>query len=316
MMNTKKKAEGDFTLCIVGLGLMGASLAMALRGFHDAQIIGLNRSEESIDRALQDGVIDEGFSWVCRKNAVIEALRRSDLVIVCLYAGAALDFFRDYARYGKPGSVWSDVTGVKESFAQRVLPYLPEGVDFLGAHPMAGRECNGYESAIPDLYQGCNYILVPRPNNRPESLALLREMTEYVGAARITIADAAQHDNMIAFTSQMAHVLASAIVQNPRLFPSEGFEGNSFGDLTRVARGISGEMWSELFVLNKRALCDVLSELEGEIRQMRQQIETGDEAGIRRTLQSTSERKERWESARAERVAAQQKQEEAIHAER
>lgn len=310
MMENSNTMEGpsSFTICVVGMGLMGASLAMALRGFHDAHIIALNRSEKAIEQALKDGVADEAYSFVKHQERAEEALGRSDLVIVCLYATAAIDFIQKYARYGKNGSVWSDVTGVKESFIANVLPYIPEGVDFVGGHPMAGRECSGYESALPDLYQGCNYIFTPIDTNKRESIDLLREMATYIGASRIAEATAEEHDDHIAFTSQMAHVLASAIVQNTRLFPSEGFEGNSFGDLTRVARGISGEMWSELFVLNKKALTGVLDELESEIRNMRLQIENDDEDGICQTFQSTAERKAIWEEHRSQRLAKQQKE--------
>lgn len=308
-MNMKHKNERPLNICIVGLGLMGASLAMALRGFRQARIIALNRSEKAVQQALSDGIVDEAYSWVQREKAAASAVGSADLTIVCLYAGAAIEFLKTFGRYGKVGSVWTDVTGVKEEFIRRIRPHLRQGVDFVGGHPMAGRECNGYESALPGLYKGCNYILTPQEHNRPESVALLREMAQHIGVARITEATPAEHDDKIAFTSQMAHVLASAIVQNHHLFPSEGFEGNSFGDLTRVAHGINGEMWSELFVLNKRALSNVLLELEAEIRSMREQVEENDVQAIQKTLSSTCDRKAAWEKRHQQRATQPEQKE-------
>lgn len=297
-----KPEVGPFTVTVVGLGLMGASLAMALKGFKDAHIIGLNRSEDSVRRALTEGAVDEGYSWIKEEGAARTALGCSNLVVICLYADAAMDFLRGFGGSCKAGAVVTDVTGVKEAMIALAEESLPSNVDFVGAHPMAGRECSGYESAIPDLFAGCNYVITPHEKNRPESIALVQDMARYVGAGRITMADAATHDEMIAYTSQMAHVLASAIVQNSRLTPSLGFEGNSFGDLTRVARGISGGMWSELFVLNRAPLSAVLRELEESIADLRQRTEAGDKEGIRKILEDTARRKAEWEERHEENV--------------
>lgn len=305
-----EREQNRFTIAIVGLGLMGASLAMALKGFKNARILGLNRSDGPLKRALSEGVIEEGASWTEDENAAREVLAQTDLLVICLYADAAMEFLRRFGKSCKPGSVVTDVTGVKEAVISLAEDCLPANVEFVGAHPMAGRECSGYESAIADLFQGCNYVITPTEKNGPEAVALIEEMARYAGAGRITYAEASVHDEMVAYTSQMAHVLASAIVQNSRLMDSLGFEGNSFGDLTRVARGIDGEMWSELFVLNGKALSPVLLELEGSIAELRRFSEEGDKAGIRRVLEDTAERKGNWElRAAAGRQQGERKQE-------
>lgn len=297
-----KPETGPFTVAVAGLGLMGASLAMALRGFKDARIIGLNRSAKPVECSLAEGVADEAYSWVREEGAARAALGRSDLVVICLYADATMEFLRRFGGDCKAGAVVTDVTGVKAAVIDLARESLPPEVDFVGAHPMAGRECSGYESAIPDLFVGCNYVITPDEKNRTESIALVQSMAAHVGAGRITMADAATHDEMIAYTSQMAHVLASAIVQNSRLTPSLGFEGNSFGDLTRVARGISGGMWSELFVLNKEPLSAVLRELEESIADLRRKAEAGDKEGICHILEDTARRKAEWEARHEENV--------------
>lgn len=281
-------------ISMIGMGLMGGSLAMALRGWRQATIVGVNRSEGAIREALDREIIDEGYV-LCEQTAQ-KALSYSDLAVICLHPRATLDFLRDYGRFAKAGSVWSDVVGVKKSVIAYARKILPVSVDFVGAHPMAGRELSGFDAAVPTLFHGCNYVLAPVPGNKRESVDLLRDMALYAGAGRITIAEPERHDRMIAYTSQMAHVLAAAIVQNPLLLESRGFEGGSFRDVTRVAT-LNESMWSELFVLNKDALSEVLRQLEGDVAALRGLIESGNEAILKETLSAATKRKQGWKDA-------------------
>lgn len=281
----------SMTITIVGLGLMGGSMAMALRGFRQARLIGFNRGETALREALDAGVIDEGY--VINEQVAPKALRDSDLVVLCLYPQATLDFAQKYARFFKAGCVVTDLVGIKGSIIQGVRQALPPSADFVGAHPMAGREVSGFSAAQATLFNGCNYVIAADEKNRPESVELIKEMALYVGAGRITFAQAQQHDEMIAYTSQMAHVLAAAIVRSPSLFPSKGFEGGSFRDLTRVAT-LNDRMWSELFVLNKEALGKTLRQLIGDLTDLTELIEAGKQEEIRRELENSTRRKEEW----------------------
>jgi prephenate dehydrogenase len=273
------------------MGLMGGSLAMTLRGFRDARIIGINRSKSPLAAALASGVIDEGYALDEEQTKRI--LGESDLMVLCLYPQLTIDLLKRFAPCFRPGGVVTDVVGVKELVIRAARETLPESVDFVGAHPMAGRELSGYEAAVPGLFQGCNYVLTPMPWNKPESVQLVREMALYVGAGRITVTTPEHHDRMIAYTSQMAHVLASAIVQSPHLLESKGFEGGSFRDVTRVAKLHPG-MWSELFVLNREALGPVIRNLEDDLAALRELIERGDRAGLYAALAQSTARKETW----------------------
>lgn len=280
-----------FIITIVGMGLMGGSFAMALRGFRDAHIIGVNRSEGPIREALDAGVIDEGY--VLSDFTAKKALSHCDLCIVCLYPEHMLELFETYGTLFKSGAVVTDVAGVKTPVIDKARALLPEHVDFVGAHPMAGREVSGYSAAIATLFNGANYVITPTSWNKTASVALIRELALYIGAGRVTMADSLHHDKMIAYTSQMAHVIAAAIVKSNHLLESKGFEGGSFRDCTRVAT-LNETMWSELFALNRDALSPVLDELIGGLGALNELIKKGDREGLRMSLAESSRRKEEW----------------------
>ncbi len=286
----------DFNIAIIGLGLMGGSMALALRGFREGRIMGFARREETVASALSREMIDEGY--VLDDRHARAALARADLAIVCLFPEAARDFLGRFGDCFKRGAVVTDVTGVKEGMAHWAREALPEGVDFVGGHPMAGREQSGLDAALPTLFRGCNYILIPSPWNSCSSIDLLREMALFVGAGRVILTDAAHHDRMIAYTSQMAHVLAGAIAQMPWMLESKGYEGGSFRDLTRVAT-LNPDMWSELFVQNKKELTEVLDALLGNLTRMRDEIAGGERAALREELSRATRRKEEWLSCKA-----------------
>jgi prephenate dehydrogenase len=280
-----------FTITIIGMGLMGASLAMALPGFKNARIIGINRSKTPLEAALASKIIDEGF--LLDDAAVQRVLAETDLTVICLFPQLTIEIMKRFSSDFKPGSVVTDVVGVKQAVIDSAHESLPESVDFVGAHPMAGVEASGYDAAFPALYQGCNYILTPMPWNKPESVQLVRDMALHAGAGKITIATPEQQDRMIAYTSQMAHVLAAAIMRSPHLMESKGFEGSSFRDVTRVAT-LQPALWSELFLLNRQALVPVLERLEDDLAALRKMIERNNRAALVAELTQTSNLKESW----------------------
>ena len=150
-------------IAIIGLGLIGGSMARRLRGFRDCTIVAYNRSQESIDLALTDGVIDEGYS------DPKDAMRDADLIIMCLYPQLNVDFVSDNLDVIKDGAVITDVTGVKGFIVREMKKILPDTVDFIGGHPMAGREVGGYKSSTDTLFDNAPYIVTPDKNSKPES---------------------------------------------------------------------------------------------------------------------------------------------------
>lgn len=278
-----------FRVTIVGLGLMGGSLAKALRGWHDAEIIGVDNDKSVLDRALADGTIDRYYH--ADEMLPAEALS-SEVVVIAVHPAAALDFLEKYGAYACTESVWTDIVGVKKLVLEYAKKYIPAGVDFIGGHPMAGLEMFGYNHSIAELFRQCNYVIVRPEGVRDESLNLIMDMVFYIGASRITFSDALHHDMMIAYVSQMPHVLAPAIIASANYFESKGFEGGSFHDLTRVGT-LDPKLWSELFMLNREPLASVLKELEETTAYLRRMIETGDERSLVAALAENAKRKDK-----------------------
>lgn len=277
-----------FKVTVVGLGLMGGSLAKALRGWRGAVITGIDSDMAVMGKALADGTIDRYYRAGDMDPA--EALN-ADTVIIALPPRAALKFIEENGGRASSASVWTDIVGVKKDVMEYAGKYIPADVDFIGGHPMAGLEKFGYANSRGDLFKGCNYVVVPRENTRAASLALIEEMIFYIGAGRVTFSGAERHDAMIAYVSQMPHVLAPAIIDSPNYFESKGFEGGSFHDLTRVGT-LDPRLWSELFMLNREPLSRVLRDLEASTARLRKLIEEGDEDRLIQALSAGCERKD------------------------
>ena len=273
------------TVAVVGLGLIGGSIAMALKGFEDYQVVGAVRSQKTYDFAVAHGVCDR----VTMDAA--QAVREADVVWLCLPPQAILDFMEAHREDFKPGSVVTDVCGVKTSIVEGAK-CLPPTVDFIGCHPMAGKEVSGIANAEAAMFQNAHFILTPGPDNDPAHVALLERMGKYMGFRDVVRATPEQHDAIIAYTSQVMHVLAVAVCDDPDLFSCKGFEGGSFRDCTRVA-ALDVPLWTELFSLNAPALCKVIQNLEDNLRAYREVIASGDTAALAAKLEYSSQRKRR-----------------------
>ncbi len=271
--------EDRFNILIAGLGLMGGSFAKALRGFKNAKIFGFDASQEVISSALSDGVIDEGDT-----NAE-KFLPVSDLVIVCLYPDLAIRFIND--NKFKKGAVVTDICGVKQYVLENITN--PDIV-FIGGHPMAGREKTGYSASVPDLFTKASYILTPTKKTSDYALSLMREVAEYIGCRQITIATPENHDAMIAYTSQLMHVVAVALCDNELLSSSVGYSAGSLRDCTRVAN-LNAEMWSELFMENKKELTERINEFEKSMDTIKNHLAANDTSGLCEFLKSAAKRK-------------------------
>lgn len=276
------KAGGFMKITIVGLGLIGGSLAKSLRGFKNAQLCGCDTNAQVLEKALADGVIDAA-------SQAKDAVSGADLVLLCLYPTACVDFVRDNAAYFKPGAVISDTAGIKGYLTENIAAVLPEGVDFVGAHPMAGREKGGYNSSVKELFAGAAYLIVPGAA-RAESVRLIEEMAQYIGCRKSVICDSETHDAMIAYTSQLMHVVAAALCDSPYLRRSADFSAGSLRDCTRVAL-INAPMWSELFCENSDALCARIEEFEHSLDKIKTAVRTHDFDALCEILSAARENK-------------------------
>lgn len=274
-------------IAIIGLGLIGGSIARRLRGFHNCTVAAYNRTAETILLAKQDGAIDEGSS-----NPG-EVMENADLIILCLYPQLNVDMVKDNLSHIKSGAVITDVSGVKGFMSEELSKILPDDIDFIGAHPMAGREVGGYQSSTDTLFNRASFLITPTKKNKPENIALVRELAEYIGCAHIVTTTPEEHDAIIAYTSQLMHVVAVALCDNPMIERSTFFSAGSLRDCTRVAI-INAEMWSELFTENKDALCARIEEMQQSLEKIKNATANGDRAELERIMKHATEQKMKW----------------------
>lgn len=271
------------TIAVVGLGLIGGSLTMALRGFEGFEVAGVDVSEPTLRYASEHGVGD----FVTGDAG--EVVPRADVVVLALHPGGILSFLEQYKDRFKPGSLVTDVCGVKGAILKGA-ECLPPEVDFIGCHPMAGTEFSGIEHAFPEMFRDSHFILIPRESSTPEHVALLERMAEHIGCRDVYRTTAEDHDAMIAYTSQMMHIIAVSVCDDENLFTCKGFEGSSFRGCTRVA-ALDVPLWTQLFTMNAGALCGALERLEENLRGYRMALQAGDRAGLVDRLSNAAARK-------------------------
>ena len=266
---------------IVGLGIMGGSIAKAIRqnilsqNGATGKIYACNRSTACLSQATAEGVVDQTFT----SDKVSEMIPLCDIVYVCLYPHATLDFLVDHKTEFKSGAIVTDISGVKGIFAKALPSILRDDVDFLIGHPMARGEKEGYANSDAKFFINHNYLLIPQEYNKPENLELMRLLISEMGFTRITETTCDIHDYKIGFTSQLCHVIASALVQSAPDEQITAFGGGSFEDLTRIAM-INANLWTELFISNKEKLVDHIDNFINEMENMKSLIQSEDSQGM------------------------------------
>ena len=284
MPNSSPMLTKDKKILIVGLGLMGGSYAQALKrqGF---TVDAITRSQGSIDYALERGWIDWGSTTVDPVE-----LGTCDIVIFALYPNVLLRWLEDNQQYLKDGALLTDVTGIKGPVVYKVQAMLRPALEFVGAHPMAGREVYGVRNADCSIFQGANYIVTPTESNTPAAVETTEELGRLLGFARISRLSPERHDEMIGFLSQLTHCIAVALMTCRDVEHLSAYTGDSFRDLTRIAR-INDEMWSELFLLNRDKLLEQIDLFEAQMQILRKAIAQGDSELLRSLMRlSTSKR--------------------------
>ena len=271
-------------ILIVGLGLLGGSYAKALKrfGFH---ISAITKEQSSIDYALKEGIIDEG------STALDESIiGQADLVVFALYPHVFVEWIEKNQQLLKSGALITDVTGVKGSIVYRIQDMLREDVEFIAAHPMAGREVSGVENSTEKMFVGANYIVTPTAKNTPEAIETCIELGRLLGFSNVATLSPEEHDEMIGFLSQLTHCIAVSLMTCNDKEHMEKYTGDSFRDLTRIAR-INDLMWSELFVANKKVLLDQMDMFMNEFAKLRGMIETEDIDGMRAMMRHSTARR-------------------------
>ena len=282
-------------ILIVGLGVIGGGYARALtrQGY---RVSCITREQKDIDYAVAHGIIHSGYT-----EPRPEILAAAELVVLALYPHTAVEWMRENQNFLRPGTLVTDVTGVKARFIREMQAFLRTDIEFISAHPMAGRESSGVEYSNDEVFRGANYIVVPTDRNTREGIAVCRRLGEILGFGRISELDAESHDRMIAFLSQLTHCIAVALMNCHQGAGLESYTGDSFRDLTRIAK-INDEMWSELFLWNREALLAQMDVFEKTFDRLRGMLERGDREGMREMMRISTRRRTLFDKERKETV--------------
>lgn len=271
-------------IAVVGLGLIGGSFCKAISRKTNHKCYGIDINKETIACALHDEAI--------LKEISVTELCDMDLTIVCLYPQQTIDFIKDNLNNFKAGSIVIDSCGIKAEISESVFDLLAQNdVTFIGCHPMAGREFSGYEYSLDFLFNNASFIVTPEKNVSEEKKKLLETFSEEIGFKKFVISTSEEHDKIIAFTSQLAHVVSSAYIKSPTLLLQSGFSAGSFQDLTRVAK-LNENMWAELFLMNKQPLLFEIESIINNLIEYKNAIQNSDEAQLKKLLKDGSILKE------------------------
>ena len=282
----------DVVYGIVGLGIMGGSVAKAIRAnvldipTAPGKIFACDALPSTLDAAVRDGVIDKGFA----SSEAGAMLSECDIVYVCLYPHATLEFIKAHRNDFKSASIVTDISGVKTFLADGLADFSRNDVDCIFGHPMAGGEKEGYVNSNGAYFKGRNYILMLQPSNKAENIALIKSLIAAMGFTRIVETDCKTHDRKIAFTSQLCHVIASALVKSAEDETITEFGGGSFEDLTRIAM-INAPLWTELFLANKDELLSHIAAFEKQLTLIKKAVAECDAASLEAYLEDVRTRR-------------------------
>ena len=268
-------------IAVIGLGLMGGSFAKRLKELGHP-VIGLNRTESVAKEALAMGIMDS----IDPKD-----LKKAEIVIFCTPERGTLSFIKEHLPLIHEKAVLTDIAGVKNGFAGEIKALLPEGMDFVSGHPMCGREGAGLAQADGSIFDGANYVLIPEPWNRKEHLELVKRMAEELGCAHVPVVTAEEHDRAIAYTSDLTHAVATALMNSSSYSEkTKYFIGGSFRDETRVA-DINGKLWTSLFLANREKLLEEIDRFSEALQQLRGAIAAEKEEEITAFLEEAGRRR-------------------------
>lgn len=279
------KFDANTKILIVGLGLIGGSYACALsqKGY---DVGAIDKQKGSIDFALEKGWISEGTTEVDKGF-----VSKYDLIVFALYPHVLIEWIDNYQSYIKSGALLTDVTGVKGVIVDTVQEKLRCDLEFVGAHPMAGREKSGVQNATERIFEGANYIVTPTDKNSKEGIAACRKLGEVLGFAHIGELSPRKHDETVGFLSHLTHCIAISLMvcKDDHEHLAE-YTGDSFRDLTRIAK-INDEMWSELFLANKEQLIAQMELFEKRFDMLKQDIKENNVDNIRQMMRLSTRRR-------------------------
>lgn len=280
-------------IAIVGLGVIGGSFALALKEQKEFSVylMGIDPDSKTLNRALHEGVIDYGE----KTNQKI--LKQADLVIITLYPSDLFHFIEMHRNEFKEGAIITDTTGVKGNLVDQILSIIPEEVDFIFGHPMAGKESQGFAYADGTIFQNANYLMTPVETNKRKNIHFLINLLKSIGFKRVSEVNPQKHDEMIAFVSQLCHILAVSLINSDQ--PERDtvhFIGDTYRELTRIAK-INAPLWNELFLYNKDKLLTAMENFQNQFTLLKEAIEQGDQTTLISLLEEATSRRKLLEQA-------------------
>lgn len=280
-----EESDFNFNISVIGLGLMGGSLAKALRCLNPKRVYGVDICEDTVKKALHMGIIDEGD--ISGKSLLMD----SDIVIIALYPDDAVRFVKDNIEHFKAGAVVTDICGLKQKIIEELIDVIPDSIEFVGGHPMAGKETCGIEAASGDIFIDTSYIITPHRNNTEKCLSLIERMAKGIGCKNVVRVDIEEHDRIITFTSQLPHVIAVALMNTRMCMDiSAPFVGGSFRDATRVA-AINTNLWQQLFTLNSERLIEEIERFEETLSGIKEAIKSHDKENLNKVFLRANEKR-------------------------
>lgn len=282
------KISKENKILIIGLGLIGGSYAQGLssKGF---EVGAIDVNEASIEYALNNNMISSGISKIDG-----DYIAKFDVIIFALYPTKMVEWIKENQRLFKKGAIITDVSGVKCSNLYEIQKILRSDLEFIGSHPMAGRESYGIENADSNIFTGANYIITPTDKNSKDAIELSESIAKELGFKNIAILTPEKHDEMIGYLSQLTHCIAVTLMTSKESEHLASYTGDSFRDLTRIAK-INENMWCELFLSNKNELIKQMDDFEKEFNKLKDAIKNDDQETIKKMMVLSTERRKKFD---------------------
>lgn len=285
------KITADTEFLIIGLGVIGGSYAEALsaKGY---KVKAITKEQKDIDYALKKKMISEGTTEVDEN-----IIKTADIIIFALYPHILTEWLEKNQRLIRSGTLITDVTGVKSAVVPEIQSFLRPDLEFIASHPMAGRESRGIEYADGNIFKAANFIVTPTEKNTREAIETCKRLGEILGFSRISELSIEEHDKMIGFLSQLTHCIAISLMTCNTNDDLVKYTGDSFRDLIRIAK-INDEMWSELFLLNKKYLSGEIDMFINELEKIKKYLDTDDRESLREIMKLSTRRKIQFDKHR------------------
>lgn len=275
----------DKNILIVGLGVVGGSYAMALTAAGYKNVYAVNRSEASLKKAVHAGIVKGG------SVNIEDFAAKADIAVIAVYPTGAEECARKLGALMKKGSLVTDVLGIKRYYSEKISAVLPDYIDYVPAHPMAGREKRGLDYASADVLKGANFIITPITRSTPGGIDAVKTLACDMGFGKIRTLTPEEHDRVIAYTSQLPHALAVSLINSDEEDSGTGdFIGDSFRDLTRIAE-INADLWQELFIGNGENLIAAIDMFTAQLSAIRKAVEEKDRESLVKQFEKSSARR-------------------------